>query len=112
MNTNREQLKAELTAQVQKGQNSQKLLEMQGEVIAEIKKGITDEMALVSATKEVSRLKFMGITIRKETRSGLERIEALQADLRVITAYENILQMAVAGVDVAKMNLEQIDLRS
>jgi len=109
MSDTREALQAELVEVIQLGKNSKKLLETQKKILSKIKDKIIEELAMVSAVKEVSVTKFLWFTIRTETRSDLQRIEALQADLRVIIGYESLLEGSQNEANVAKMNLESLN---
>lgn len=112
MNENRETLKAELTQVIQLGKDSKKLVEAQGTLLNKIKKGIYEELAMASAPKSSTVKKFLWFTITEETREGLEHIEALQADLRVILGYEALLNSTQSDAQVAKMNLEVLNAKS
>jgi len=103
-----ESLKSELIAQVQLGHDAKRLLDTQGELIKKIKDSILEELALVSAPKQIEYTNFMGLTIKKEIRGGLDRIEALQADLRVILGYEALLNSSQSDAEVAILNLEAL----
>ena len=111
MNENREALKAELVADIQLGRDAKKLLEAQMKILGKMKDAIVAELAMAFSKKTVTTRKFLWFTIKEESRGDLEIIEALQADLRVILSYEEMLNNAQNGADVAKMNLEVLNTR-
>ena len=106
-----ESLKSDLIATIQLGHDSKRLLEAQGEVINKIKESILEELVQVTTPKQVEYTNFIGIKIKKTIRGGLERIEALQADLRVIKGYETLLEINQSDAEVARMNLEGLNAR-
>lgn len=108
INENRDSLKRELVAVVRDGKNAKELLETQGVLLNQIKKGILEELAMTSAIKQTTVRKFLWFTISEETRGGLQHIEALQADLRVILGYEALLSGKQQEAETAKANLESL----
>lgn len=112
MNESREALKAELVADIQLGRDAKKLLEAQVKILGKMKGGIIDELAKTVSNKTLTTRKFLWFTITEETRGNIERIEALQSDLRVILGYEEMLHNAQEGANVAKMNLEVLNTAS
>ncbi len=106
-----ESLKSDLIAQVQLGRDAQRLIETQSVLIGKIKESIFEELALISTPKQVEYTSFFGLKIRKEIRGGLERVEALQSDLRVINGYQALLNNTLSDAEVARLNLEGLNAR-
>ncbi len=108
----REALKAELIAQIQHSKDAVKLLEVQGAVLNQLKERILKDIAKATPKKTVSHTNFLGLTIRKVAHDNMEILESLQSDLRVILGYEELIQQAQNGADVAKMNLEVLNSKA
>ena len=107
-----EELKAELFQASQKGLNASKLLETQLEIIAEMKMSIARQLAEVKVGKSTATKKILGFSFNEESRVGLEELEAYQAELRVITNYEDLLKALVSNGEMAKANLKTLNERN
>jgi len=109
MNGRRESLKAELTQAIQKGRDATKLVELHKELLGKIKEGLLAELAMSTSLKQRTVKKFLWFTWHEETRGGLEHIESLQADLRVVLGYESLLEGTQIDAESAKINLESLN---
>lgn len=107
-----EQLKRELSESVQGGVNSKLLKEAHGDILNRIKDGILKELALASTVKQTTVKSFLWFTSKEETVGGLQHIESLQSDLRVILGYESLLEAMQSEAEGAKANLETLNARS
>ena len=105
---NRESLKAELSAKARMGVNAKQLQELQGDLLGQIKADILKELAMATTVKQTTVKKFLWFTITEDTVGGLQHIEQLQSDLRVVLGYEALLNSTQNEGETAKMNMESM----
>ena len=98
-----ESFKRELAESAAKGRDAARLLDVQADIIKDMKIAIADEIANTSVRK--------GKTGSSITLSGLEVLEDLRAEMRVVSDYEDALRFAINNGEMAKANLEDLNSR-
>jgi hypothetical protein len=106
-----ESLKSELSQALSKGSNSQQLLDLQKEIISDMKIAIANEIALVSVKKSHTVAKLFGLSFVSMTETGAEQLESLKADLRVVVGYEKLLEQFISQGEMAKASLQELESR-